>query len=86
MLVDLLIPLAEAMPEVFKGGRRHRRIPESRMAIYIWRAALGDIAPRSLDAIMETLPCNLSPCRRGRGRVIGDRLRMRASGQGERQQ
>ena len=61
MAEGLLVALAKAVPVVFKGWRRYRRIAKARMPFRIGRTASGDVAPRRLDSVMKAVPGNLRP-------------------------
>ena len=48
----LLVAFAEAVAIIFIGRRRHRRIAEARMAIYIRRLAIGNVVTRRAEPVL----------------------------------
>jgi hypothetical protein len=74
----LPVSFAEAVPIILKRRRRHGRIAEAWMPIGVRRAAGGNVATCSFDAIVITTLRDLRVA--GRRWSVDERLRMRASG------
>jgi hypothetical protein len=79
---NLSVAVTKRVPVVLSQRRRHRRIPETRMAGEIGRRAILDVAARRLDAVMVALLRSLRVSlrrRRGRWRIKSGRLWMGTS-------
>jgi hypothetical protein len=68
---NLTIAVTKRVPVILGQRRRHRRIPEPRVAGEIRRSPVGDVAPRGFNAIMVALLRSLRVCRRRRRRRWG---------------
>jgi len=71
-----LIPLTEAVPEIFLQRRRHRRIPEPWMPPRIGPESIANVPLRSRNAITVALLCCFAV--RRRRSINNHRSRMRA--------
>jgi len=53
-----LITFAEAMPIIFHGRRRHRRVAELGMLLHARRHTMRNVAARSFKSVVEPLTRN----------------------------